>query len=223
MTCGETVYIVDGDNESRARLCELIHGMKLHYEAYGFAHEFLQRCDKHCRGCVILDLLVPDLCGLNVQEQLAARCPGMPVIFHSARPSVPSVVQAIQCGAVNFLEKPAGQEQLWENIQRALHLDRKRRAEEAEHAAFQEKLEVLTDKEIDVLKLIAQDQPTRSIARELDVAVRTVEFRRARMLKKLEFKTLMELAHFAIRAFDGKAQQHLPQAKNDDEGMTTKE
>ncbi len=205
MNNGETVFIVDGDNESCEQVCALVQGMKLHHEAYSSAQDFLDRFDPQRPGCAILEVRIPDLGGLQLQQQLAEQTPGMPVIFHSAHASVPLVVRAIQGGAVNFLQKPAEEQELWDAIQKALQIDRERRAKAAEAECFQSRLELLTEKEIEVLELLASDKSTRTIARELHISVRTVEFRRARMLKKLEFKTPMQLSHFAIRAFDGRA------------------
>jgi two-component system, LuxR family, response regulator FixJ len=111
-------------------------------------------------------------------------------------------VRAIQQGAVSFLQKPADEQELWESIQQALKLDRERRAAMAEVVNMQKKLALLTGKEYAVLELMAQEKSTRAIARELDVSVRTVEFRRARILDKLDLKSPMQLFHFAIRAIN---------------------
>lgn len=203
MDNGETVFIVDGDTECQEQVCELVSSMKLRHETYSLAQEFLDSYEPHRPGCVILEVRIPDLSGLQLQEQLQEHAPGTPVIFHAEHASVQSVVRAIKGGAVNYLQKPAEEQELWETIQQALHLDRERRAKTAELEDFQQKLDMLTSKEIQVLQLLAQDKSTRAIARTLKISVRTVEFRRARMLKKLQFKTPMQLSHFAIRAFDG--------------------
>ena len=127
----------------------------------------------------------------------------MPVIFLASHASVPVVVRAIQQGAVNFLQKPADEQELWDSIQQALKIDRERRAAVAEADSLQKRLETLTEKEYEVLELIAQEKSTRTIARELEVSVRTVEFRRARMLEKLGLTSPMQLLHFAVRALNG--------------------
>ncbi len=205
MNNGETVFIVDGDNDSRQRVCELVTSMKLQHEAYAMAQDFLQRFDPDRPGCAILEVRIPDIGGLQLQQQLAHQTPGLPVIFHSAHANVPVVVRAIKEGAVNFLQKPAEEQELWDAIQQALQLDRERRAHMADVESLHQRLEQLTEKEIEVLELLAQDKSTRVVARELGISVRTVEFRRARMIKKLGFKSPIQLSHFAIRVFDGHA------------------
>jgi two-component system response regulator FixJ len=199
----ETVFLVDADDDERHRICELVTGMQISCSAFASAQEFLESFQPYRSGCVILEVRIPDGSGLQLQEQLVKYSPSIPIIFHSAFANAPVIVRAIKNGAVNFLEKPADDQDLWEAIQEALQIDRHQRAEAEEYADFQQKMEQLTDKEIQVLELLAQDKTTRTIARQLNISVRTVEFRRARMLKKLEFGTPMQLSHFAIRVFDG--------------------
>ena len=177
----------------------------MHHGGCALAEDFLRIRHPDRAGCAILDVRIPDLSGLQLQQQLAEQTPGMPIIFHSAHVNVSLVVRAIQSGAVNFLQKPADEQDLWDAIQHALQIDReRRRAQAAEAGRFQQKLEQLTEKEIEVLELLSTDKSTRAIARELQISVRTVEFRRARMLKRLGFTTPLQLSHFAIRAFDNK-------------------
>ena len=200
MNNGETVFIVDSDNESREKVCQIVHGMNLKHEAFSSATEFLDRYDPQRPGCAILEVRIPDANGLQLQQQLAQQPQSVPVIFLSTHASVPVVVRAIQQGAVNFLVKPADEQELWDTILQALQLDRGRRAESEERANTQAMLGQLTHKEYEVLELLAQEKSTRTIARALGVSIRTVEFRRAKMLEKLAFKTPLQLFHFAIRA-----------------------
>jgi two-component system response regulator FixJ len=202
MNNGETVFIVDSDAESRKKVCSVVHSMKLRHETYSLAQDFLDKYDPQRPGCAILEVRIPDVSGLQLQQQLAQRTLAVPVIFLTSHASVSVVVRAIQQGAVNFLQKPAEEQELWDTIQQALKIDRERRTVVAEVASLQTQLGLLTHKEYEVLQLLAQEQSTRTIARELDVSVRTVEFRRARMLEKLGLQTPMQLFHFAIRAFN---------------------
>ena len=202
MNNGETVFIVDSDAESRKRVCGLVQSMKLRHEAYSLAQDFLDQYDPQRPGCAILEVRIPDVSGLQLQQQLAKQTLAVPVIFLAAHASVSVVVRAIQQGAVNFLQKPAEEQELWDTIQQALRIDRERRTAVAEVQDLQKQLELLTEKEIEVLELLAQEKSTRTIARELQVSVRTVEFRRARMLDKLNLKSPLQLFHFALRALD---------------------
>jgi two-component system, LuxR family, response regulator FixJ len=200
MNNGDTVFIVDSDLESRKKACGVVRSMKLHCEPYTLAQDFLEAHDPQRSGCVILEVRLPDVSGLQLQYELAQQTPAIPVIFLASHASVPVVVRAIQQGAVNFLQKPAEEQELWDTIQRALQIDRERRAAVAESEILRKQLELLTEKEFAVLALMAQEKGTRTIARELDVSVRTVEFRRCRMLQKLELQSPMQLLHFSIRA-----------------------
>lgn len=200
MNNGETVFIVDSDNASREKICQIVHGMNLKHEAYSSAAEFLNRYDPQRPGCAILEVRIPDANGLQLQQQLAHQPQSVPVIFLSTHASVPVVVRAIQQGAVNFLVKPADEQELWDTILQALHIDRGRRIESAERESLRNMLGQLTHKEYEVLELLAQEKSPRTIARELDVSIRTVEFRRARILEKLHLESPLQLIHFAVRA-----------------------
>ncbi len=199
MNSDETVFIVDSDAESRRRVCTLVKSMKLRHETYTLGQDFLDQYNAHRPGCVILEIRIADTNGLQLQEQLTQRQPAPSIIFLAAHASVPIVVRAMQQGAVNFLQKPADEQELWDSIQRALRVDRERRSELAEIEGLEKQLGLLSSKELEVLELIAQHKTTRSIADELNLSVRTVEFRRARMLEKLDLKTPIELFHFAFR------------------------
>lgn len=206
MINGDTVFIVDSDAETRKRTSGVVRSMKLRCESYALAQDFLDKYDPQRSGCAIFEVRLPDISGLQLQEQLAQQTPAVPVIFLASHASVPVVARAIQQGAVNFLQKPAEEQELWDTIQRALQIDRERRAAVAEVENLRGQLALLTEKELDVLMLMAREKGTRSIARELDVSVRTVEFRRCRMLQKLQLTTPVQLLHFAIRA----TQQYQP-------------
>ena len=144
MNNGETVFIVDSDTESRKRVCGLVQSMKLRHEAYSLAQDFLDQYDPQRPGCAILEVRIPDVSGLQLQQQLAEQTPAVPVIFLTVHASVPVVVRAIQQGAVNFLQKPAEEQELWDTIQQALQLDRERRGRGRGCQDLQKQLELLT-------------------------------------------------------------------------------
>lgn len=202
MNDDETVFIVDGDLDSRKRVCRVAQSMKLRYEMYALAQDFLDSYDPQRPGCAVLEVRIQDINGLRLQQDLAQRTPAVPVIFLSSHASVPVVVRAIKQGAVNFLQKPGDEQELWDSIQQALKIDREHRAVAAAQTSLQAQLGLLTRKEHEVLQLLAEEKSTRVIARELQVSLRTVEFRRARMLEKLNLSTPMQLFHFAIRALN---------------------
>jgi FixJ family two-component response regulator len=200
MTIGDTVFIVDSDLDSQQRVGSVVNSMGLRHESFSTARDFLDRYDAYRPACVILEVRIPDANGLHLQQQIAQRPHSVPAIFLSTHASVPVVVKAIQQGAVNFLEKPAVEQELWDSVQLALRLDRQRRAAAAELEDLHQRLSLLTGKEREVLDLIARHKTTSEMATELGVSVRTIEFRRARMLEKLNLSTPLQLAHFAVLA-----------------------
>lgn len=200
MNNGETVFIVDSDLDAQQQVSGVVQTMGLQHEAFPTARRFLECFDPQRPGCVILEVRIPDANGLHLHQQIAQLPHAVPAIFLSTHASVPVVVKAIQQGAVNFLEKPAEEQELWDSIQAALRIDRQRRAAAAELETLRQQLSLLSGKEREVLDLIARHKTTGEMASELGVSVRTIEFRRARMLEKLNLTTPLQLARFAVLA-----------------------
>jgi FixJ family two-component response regulator len=176
--------------------------MRLSCRAYISASRFLEDFDAELGGCLIAEVRIPDLSGLQLQQHLRAReCP-MPVIFLTAHATVSLVVRAMQQGAVDFIEKPPEEDRLWEAVQTALRLDARRRAHLKERRGFQQKLDQLTDQENQVFRMMIEDVPTRAMAEQLKLSPRTIEARRASIRQKLDVSTPLELMRMAIRVFD---------------------
>jgi len=205
MSDDATVFVVDSDSLSRNAVNQLVRSMMLNCETYASGQEFLDAYHKSRHGCLVTEVRVPDVSGPQLQRRLAMDEAPLPVIFLTAHATVPIVVRTMQDGAVDFLEKQVSDQQLWESIQRALEIDRKRREALAAKHHVQQRLESLTRKEREVLELLADNHGTREIAEALGVSVRTIELRRSRIFKKLHIKSAAELIHFAIQAFDGHA------------------
>jgi len=198
-----TVFVVDADAISRNAVRDLARNMRLACEAYTSGEEFLGAYDGTRPGCLVTEVRIPDLSGLQIQRRLGIEEHPLPVIFLTAHASVPVVVRAMQQGAVDFLEKPPREQELWEAIQRALQEDQRRRNVLAEKELLQRSLARLTLKQQEVLRLLANGKGTRDIAEELHVSTRTVELRRAGAMRKLKIKTPMQLMRFAFTAFNG--------------------
>jgi len=203
MSTEATVFVLDNDALSRDAVRHLIRNMNLRCRAYRLGQEFLDEYDPAQPGCLITEVRIPDVSGLEIQRCLATHDPPLPVIFLTAHASVPVVVRAMQGGAMHFMEKPPLEQELWEAVQKAVNSDRQRREIVAEQEQFKKRLAVLTPKEQEVLKLLTQDKTLAAMAKELGVSLRTVELRRNSINRKLDTKTPWGVACFAIRALDG--------------------
>ena len=203
METAATVFVVDADAISRNAVRDLARSMRLDCEVYTSGGEFLDGYDGSRGGCLVMEVRIPDIGGLQIQRRLATDEDPLPVIFLTAHASVPVVVRAMQQGAVDFLEKPPREQELWEAVQRALQEDRRRREVLAEKELTQRYLAKLTSKQQEVLRLLAEGKGTRAIAEELRVSTRTVELRRAGAMRKLKLRAPAQLMRFAFAAFNG--------------------
>ena len=166
MTDAPTVYIVDDDDAVRAGLRLLLSAEGLHTEDFASARAFLDACPKGCeyRGCVILDLQMPDMNGLEVQEQLIARGIDLPVIFLSGHGTVPTAVQALQGGALDFIEKPVNSDMLLTRIRGALQSDAEARSRAVRTEKIRQRMQQLTRREREILELIVNGKASKVIA-----------------------------------------------------------
>ena len=206
MSANATVFVVDDDAQYRDAVGTLAQNMNLRCRTYESGREFINDYHDSQTGCLVMEVRIPGLSGLDLQRWLSTQSHPLPVVFLTAHGTVPVAVRAMQAGAVHFLEKPPQEQELWDAVQKAVSLDQQRREILAEKRQLMDRLAMLTPKEQDVLRLLAWDKSTKVIARELEVSLRTVEFRRARILQKLNVKTPLGLAHFAIRVFEGNGQ-----------------
>lgn len=187
------VYIVDDDENVVKPIAKVVEAIGLKAETYLSAEDFLDRYEPVGPACLVLDVWMPEMSGVALQERMAEAEIGIPIIMVSAHADVRLAVQVMKNGALNFLEKPFRMQELLESIQEAIRLDREnwRRREEEENA--QRRIEQLTHPERDVLKLVMAGKTNKMIARELGISVRTVENRRARIMKKLQVESRTEL------------------------------
>jgi len=196
MSSKPTVFVVDDDPADREALARIVETIQLRSVSFTSAEEFLEVCDSSQPGCLILDLRLPGMNGLDLQQRLTEEGIEIPVIILSAYGDVRSSVRAMQQGAVTFLEKPCNTDLLCENIIKAVKLDAELRAIQARRAEMVSKVAQLTIKERDVMELIVLGKADKVIASELDISLRTVQFRKASILKKtgvLSWAALVEL------------------------------
>lgn len=193
-----TVFFCDNDAEAHHQVRRLAGSMNLPFEGFHSGREFLAAYDAMRPGCLLVELRIADIGGLEIQRRLAAMEAPLPVVFLSAHATVPLVVRAMQAGAADFLEKPFSEQEAWEAIQEAIQLDRVRRGHLERKRLQRRQLNMLSPKERQVLCLLGEGRSRRSIASELQLSVRTVELARARAMKKLEIDNHAELLRFTI-------------------------
>jgi two-component system, LuxR family, response regulator FixJ len=192
------VFVVDDDESVRSSLRFLLRTAGLESRAFGSAPEFLQSYDPAQPGCLVLDVRMPGMNGLELQQELNLRGAIIPVIFITGHGDIPMAVEAMQHGAHDFLQKPFRDEDLIERIQKALARDAEARAGLEGHKAIRASLESLTPREREVLELMVRGKPNKVMAHELGVSQRTVEIHRARVMEKSGAASLAELVRMVM-------------------------
>ena len=192
------VFIVDDDEAVRGSLRLLLKSVGLVPTALASAREFLQNYDPTQPGCLVLDVRMPEMSGLELQEQLNRLGAVIPVIFITGHGDVPMAVEAMQAGAFDFLQKPFRDQDLIDRIQRALEKDRANRTVLEERAVIRQRLESLTPREREVLDMVASGKPNKIMAADLGVSQRTVEIHRARVMEKMGATSLAQLVRMIM-------------------------
>lgn len=200
MTVEPTVYVVDDDPGARESVCALAESMGLRTAGFGSAEEFLGACTGSEAGCLVTDLRMMKMSGLELQQKLLEDGVTLPVILMSGYADVPVAVQAMQTGAVTVLQKPCRQQELWESIRKALDLDQANRQKRTRQQELQERLGRLTPEERAVMDRMVEGKLNKVIAHELDIGLRTVEQRRHNVLRKMEAASLAELVRLVMAA-----------------------
>jgi len=193
------VFLVDDDDAYRRSLRFLLESSGFNVRDFASAEAFLREYREELPGCLVLDLRMPGLSGIELQDQLRHDGVELPIIFITGHGDVPVSVQAMKGGAIDFLEKPFDDAQLMDRIREAFALDARRRAEREERERVAARLQRLTRRENEVLALLVQGYSNKEIAEKLDVSHRTVEVHRARIMHKMEAGSLAELVQAAVR------------------------
>jgi two-component system, LuxR family, response regulator FixJ len=188
-----TVFIVDDDPAIRFAMQALMDSVNLPHEIFGSADEYLEKITEQRPGCLVLDIRMPGLGGLELQQELIERDNTLPIIFITGHGDVPMAVEAMQKGAVDFIQKPFRDQDLLDRITEALRTDNERREEQQEHAEVAERVDRLTNREREVFGLVVTGKPNKVIAYELGVSQRTVEIHRARVMEKMQARSLADL------------------------------
>src|SRR5215470_3299593 len=204
------VYLVDDDPSILRALARLLRAGGHQVSAFRSPREFLAQHDAAAPGCVVLDLAMPGLNGLELQTALAAAGCQRPIIFLSGHGDVPSSVRAMKAGAVDFLTKPVSERNLLGAIERAIERDRTMRRARAELRAIGERLNTLTPRERQVLRHVVSGQLNKQIAADLGTVEKTVKVHRSRVMEKMGVRSLADLVRMAERVGIAAADQDAP-------------
>jgi two-component system, LuxR family, response regulator FixJ len=193
-----TVFLVDDDPATLRALTTTIKVVFPHVEAFLSAADFLAAYKPTQSGCLVLDVAMPGMNGLELHRKLIRDKISLPVVFVTGHGNVPMAVEAMQMGAVNFLEKPVQEQSLWDSIRKAIELDVQTRRRRERRQMAEERLSRLTRGEHEVLNLILEGKLNKEIAALLGLSTRTVEDRRAKLMKKMDAGCLAELIQMVM-------------------------
>ncbi len=198
MTRTATVYVVDDDDAVRSSLRLLLKSVGLPTVAHASAQEFLATWDDEQPGCLVLDVRMPGISGIELQTELNQRGAIIPVIFISGHGDIPMAVEAIQHGAFDFLQKPFRDQELIDRVQRALTSDAEHRQLLQQRETLRHRFDSLTPREQEVLQLVTQGKANKVMAGDLGVSQRTVEIHRARVMEKMGAQSLAQLVRMVL-------------------------
>ena len=193
MHCEPTVLLIDDERNVRDALKFLIESVDLCVKTYASANEFLEAFDPNVPGCLILDVRMPGMSGLELQENISAHNCGMPVIIITGHADVAICVRAFEGGAFAFLEKPVSQQDLLEKVQKAIEQDRKNRQESMSAEEINDSVSRLTPREHEVMDLLVAGRSMKQIATEFQISLPTCSKHRSNVLKKLEVDNDVQL------------------------------
>lgn len=195
-----TVFLVDDDPAVLKSLSRLLRAQRLAVAAFACPHEFLEQHNRLDSGCLVLDVTMPGLNGLELQEALSRQGSEVPIIFLTGRGDVPTCLKAMKSGAVEFLTKPVNDDDLIQAVQEALEKDRIGRQARSELGEIQARLAQLTPREFEVLIHVISGRLNKQIAGALGIVEKTIKVHRARVMEKMQVESVAELVRLAERA-----------------------
>ncbi|MBI3461571.1 MAG: response regulator transcription factor [Planctomycetes bacterium] len=198
MTLQPTVFVVDDNSVTCGIIERLVQSLGLNVESYASAEGFLDAIDAERPGCLVLDVQLPGMNGLELQKELAARGIRIPVIFISGIVDVPTALRAMKANALDFLVKPFSSEVLLGCIQEAIQRDAQDRLNQAPYHAVRTILSRLTSREREVMDLVVQGKPNKQIATQLGLSEKTVETHRAKLMRKVGAENVADLVRIAM-------------------------
>jgi RNA polymerase sigma factor (sigma-70 family) len=193
-----TVFVVDDDQAMRNSLKWLIESVGVAVESFASADDFLANYEPGRPGCIVLDVRMPGMSGLDLQEHLVRQNIRIPTVIITGHGDVPMAVRAMKAGAVDFIEKPFNDEALLDAIRRAIATEERQRNAQFEHREIQARIEHLTPREREVMNRVTDGSSNKEIANSLGVSAKTIEAHRARVMEKMQARSLAELVRMAL-------------------------
>ncbi|MGD2117599.1 MAG: response regulator transcription factor [Chromatiales bacterium] len=193
-----TVFVIDDEQQVRDALALLMESVGLQVKTFSSGQDFLDQFDPTQPGCIVLDVRMPGMSGLEFQARLAAENIHPPIIIITGHGDVPMAVDAMQAGAMDFIEKPFNDQRLLDSVHRAIEQDAAQRGQATRIAEIRALVETLTPREREVMNLITQGKRNKVIADELCVSQSTVEAHRAKVMEKMHAKTLSDLMRMVL-------------------------
>jgi RNA polymerase sigma factor (sigma-70 family) len=196
---GPLAYVVDDDESMRTLWQWLMESRGIAARTYATAAAFLDAYRDEGTACLVLDLQLPDMSGLDLQRRLGEMGVDIPVVFVTGHGDVPAAVSALKHGAVDFIEKPFDYRLAVRIVERAFERDRENREIRARRQALDARLALLTEREREVMARVVEGRPNKAIAQELEISVKTVEVHRAKVMEKLGADSIAELVQLMVR------------------------
>ncbi len=194
-----TAYVVDDDESIRTLWRWLMESNGIAVKTFATAAAFIESYRSGDAGCLVLDLKLPGMSGLELQEYLHGRDIEIPIVFVTGHGDVPAAVSALKGGAVDFIQKPFSYKDVLSVIEKAFERDAKIRERRTRQSRIAGRLATLTEREREVLQRVIEGRPNKIIASELDISMKTVEFHRAKVMEKMGVTSVAELVQFAMQ------------------------
>jgi FixJ family two-component response regulator len=187
------IFVVDDDDSMRRALVRLLHSVKMRVQIFASAEEFFRTERPDVPSCIVLDVRLPGLSGLDFQAELAKEGTRIPIVFITGHGDIPMTVQAIQAGAIDFLEKPFRDQDLLDAVARAIQRDQQRRVQDRAIYDLRVHFELLTPRERQIMVMVTEGLMSKQIAAKIDLSEITVKIHRSHLMKKMNAKTVAEL------------------------------